>query len=29
MEVGLILHFGRKAKFRRMICENRFKRFST
>jgi len=28
MEVGLILHFGRKPKFRRMICENRFKRFS-
>ena len=26
MEVGLLLHFGREAKFRRMIYENRFKR---
>ncbi|MEP6495501.1 MAG: GxxExxY protein [bacterium] len=26
IEVGLVLHFGREAKFHRMICENRFKR---
>ena len=25
MEVGLLLHFGREAKFHRVICENRFK----
>ena len=25
MEVGLVLHFGREAKFHRVICENRFK----
>jgi GxxExxY protein len=25
MEVGLLLHFGREAKFQRVICENRFK----
>jgi len=26
-EVGLLLHFGREAKFYRAICENRFKRY--
>jgi GxxExxY protein len=26
LEVGLLLHFGRDAKFRRVICENKFKR---
>ena len=26
MEVGLLLHFGREAKFQRVICETRFKR---
>ena len=26
LEVGLILHFGREPKFKRLICENRFKR---
>jgi GxxExxY protein len=26
VEVGLVLHFGRDAKFRRVICENRLKR---
>jgi GxxExxY protein len=26
LEVGLLLHFGRKAKFDRVIYENRFKR---
>jgi GxxExxY protein len=26
MEVGLVLHFGRDAKFHRVICENRLKR---
>jgi GxxExxY protein len=26
MEVGLLLHFGREAKFQRVICESRFKR---
>jgi GxxExxY protein len=25
IEVGLLLHFGRKAKFYRSICENRYK----
>lgn len=25
LEVGLLLHFGRSAKFHRVICENRFK----
>lgn len=25
LEVGLVLHFGRKAEFRRTVCENRFK----
>ena len=25
LEVGLLLHFGRKAKFQRVICENRLK----
>jgi GxxExxY protein len=25
MEVGLLLHFGREAKFQRVICENRLK----
>jgi len=25
LEVGLLLHFGRAAKFHRVICENRFK----
>ena len=29
MEVGLLLHFGREAKFHRVICENRFKRHHT
>ena len=28
LEVGLILHFGRRPHFHRVICENRFKRFS-
>ena len=27
LEVGLVLHFGREAKFHRVICENRFKRY--
>jgi hypothetical protein len=26
LEVGLLLHFGREAKFQRVICETRFKR---
>lgn len=26
LEIGLLLHFGRDAKFYRVICENRFKR---
>ncbi len=26
MEIGLVLHFGREATFRRVICENRFKK---
>ncbi len=26
LEVGLLLHFGREAKFYRVICENRVKR---
>ena len=26
LEVGLVLHFGRKAQFHRVICENRFKK---
>jgi|SRR5664279_875654 len=26
LEVGLLLHFGRKPKFHRVICENRLKR---
>src|SRR5947208_2605962 len=26
LEVGLLLHFGREAKFRRVVCENRYKR---
>ena len=26
LQVGLLLHFGREAKFYRAICENRFKR---
>ena len=26
LQVGLLLHFGRAAKFQRVICENRFKR---
>jgi len=26
LEVGLLLHFGREAKFQRVICENRCKR---
>ncbi|MDB4883832.1 MAG: GxxExxY protein [Gemmatimonadetes bacterium] len=26
LEVGLLLHFGREAKFHRVICENRLKR---
>jgi GxxExxY protein len=25
MEVGLLVHFGREAKFQRVICENRLK----
>jgi GxxExxY protein len=25
MEVGLLLHFGREARFQRVICENRLK----
>jgi GxxExxY protein len=25
LEVGLVLHFGREPKFKRVICENRFK----
>lgn len=25
LEVGLVLHFGREPKFRRVVCENRFK----
>jgi hypothetical protein len=25
LEVGLLLHFGRKARFYRSICENRYK----
>jgi hypothetical protein len=29
MEVGLLLHFGREAKFQRVICENRFKHHRT
>jgi GxxExxY protein len=31
LEIGLLLHFGRVAKFHRVICENRFKvpRFSS
>lgn len=28
LEVGLLLHFGRRADFHRVVCENRFKRFS-
>jgi GxxExxY protein len=28
LEVGLLLHFGRRAAFHRVICENRFKIFS-
>ncbi|HEY2162677.1 MAG TPA: GxxExxY protein, partial [Gemmatimonadaceae bacterium] len=27
VEVGLLLHFGRKPQYRRFIYENRFKRF--
>jgi GxxExxY protein len=26
LEVGLLLHFGRSARFHRVICENRIKR---
>jgi len=26
LEVGLLLHFGREPKFKRLICENRLKR---
>src|SRR4051812_15086037 len=26
LEIGLLLHFGREPTFRRVICENRFKR---
>jgi GxxExxY protein len=26
LQVGLLQHFGRKPKFHRVICENRFKR---
>ena len=26
LEVGLLLHFGREARFHRVVCENRFKR---
>lgn len=29
LELGLVLHFGREAKFHRVICENRFKRHHT
>ena len=29
MEVGLLLHFGREAKFQRVICENRLKQRRT
>lgn len=29
LEVGLLLHFGRKPKFYRVICENRLKRHIT
>ena len=29
LEVGLLLHFGREAKFSRVICENRLKRHRT
>jgi PD-(D/E)XK nuclease superfamily len=25
IEVGLLLHFGREPRFKRVICENRFK----
>ena len=28
IEVGLLLHFGRSAKFHRVVCENRLKRRS-
>jgi len=28
LEVGLVLHFGREPHYHRVICENRFKRFS-
>lgn len=28
LEVGLLLHFGREAKFKRFICENQLKRRS-
>ena len=28
LEVGLILHFGRRPGFHRVICENRLKQFS-
>ena len=28
LEVGLILHFGHKPSFHRVVCENRFKQFS-
>jgi GxxExxY protein len=27
LEVGLLLHFGRRADFHRVVCENRYKRF--
>ena len=26
LEVGMLLHFGREPKFKRLICENRLKR---
>src|SRR4051812_32676463 len=26
IEVGRVLHFGREARFHRVVCENRFKR---
>src|SRR5215207_4073150 len=26
LQVGLLLHFGREAKFHRVVCENRLKR---
>jgi len=26
LEVGMLLHFGRQARFYRVICENRYKR---